>query len=306
VKLRDLPVKNLTAHPYRGLSVQDVDCAFDVDSIASYLIGRDAYRRTDFLLLNNLEGEWALVAVQKASEEPLFAPIVAVRVLAARSEVLMVNSPATDVGNASALADVAAANEHPGVLAYAVRGRFEHINFIWRPEPLVFKVAEVVPPTPPKLLAMAIQAVAFDEDLPPIRFELDAVNIDAIAAENEAAAYLLPCRGSGIDLPGEVAFLDTRPPPRDDWLLIGCERSLQFHREFYSAEAPSRIDICPRARAATGEDAGAVLAKCCMLERGIAVEGDVAVVPWGSNLDEVRLAIRRLVGIGNVSSLGST
>jgi hypothetical protein len=40
-----------------------------------------------------------------------------------------------------------------------------------------------------------------------------------------------------------------------------------------------------------------VLAKCCLLERGVQVDGATAVVPWGANLDEVRAAIRALCGL---------
>jgi hypothetical protein len=40
-----------------------------------------------------------------------------------------------------------------------------------------------------------------------------------------------------------------------------------------------------------------VLTKCCLLERGIEVDGGTAVVPWGANLDEVRAALRALCGL---------
>jgi hypothetical protein len=40
-----------------------------------------------------------------------------------------------------------------------------------------------------------------------------------------------------------------------------------------------------------------VLTKCCLLERGIEVNGTTAVVPWGANLDEVRAALRLLCGV---------
>jgi hypothetical protein len=95
-----------------------------------------------------------------------------------------------------------------------------------------------------------------------------------------------------VDLDGDVAFLDTRPAQRQDWLMIGCDRSLQFHRHFYGDEPP-RADICPRRRAQTSAP---TLAKCCLLERGVEVDGSTAVVPWGSNLDEIRTALRSLSG----------
>jgi hypothetical protein len=289
------PAPNLITRPYRGLSVQEVDSELDEAALADLLLGRDAYRRTEFLLLHHGD-DWALVSVEKASTVPLFSPVVGVRLLAGPERLLMIDSPTTDVGNASALAAVAAEHRRPGVLAYAVRGRFEHINFIWQPEPVVIRVTEVVPPWPAKLLTMAQQVVDFDEDLPPIRLELDAVDIGSLAEANPAPAYLLPCRGSGVDLPGDVDFLDTRPPVRRDWLMLGCERSLQFHRHFYGDE-PDRVDLCPRRRVDTDGQGALTLSKCCLLERGVEVAPGAAVVPWGSNLDEVRVALRRLVGL---------
>jgi hypothetical protein len=59
----------------------------------------------------------------------------------------------------------------------------------------------VVPPYPPKLFAQAQQAVAYDEDLPPVDLVLDAVTVPELAAAHPAGAYLLPCRGSGTELP---------------------------------------------------------------------------------------------------------
>ena len=41
--------------------------------------------------------------------------------------------------------------------------------------------------------------------------------------------------------------------------------------------------------------AGKTLTKCCLLERGLEVDGDTAVVPWGANLDEVREGLRKLL-----------
>ena len=246
------------------------------------------YRRTDYLALRDHGGRTALVAVRKASLEPLFSPVVEARVLAGPDETAWVESPETDVGNATALAAAAV----PGARASLVIGQFEHVNFIWEPAPIPIRVTEVVPPEPPKLLAQARQAVAYDEDLPPVELVLDAVRVEHLVAAHPAPSYLLPCRGSGTELGAPVAFLDTRPAHRDpDWLLIGCERSVQFHRHFYGDE-PDRVDLCPRARAGGG---GLTLTKCCLIERGLQVEDGTAVVPWGANLDEVREGLRKLL-----------
>ena len=274
--------------------MQEVDVALTEQALMAFLLGREVYRRSEYLVLRN-EGRTALVAVRKQSEVPLFSPVVQARVLADPEQVVSIEAPDVDVGNATALAQVALAHARPGALAYVVTGRYEHVNFIWRPAPVRVRVTEVVPPVPPKLLAMAEQVIAFDEDLPPIELVLEAVDIPELAAAHPAASYLLPCRGAGTELGAPVSYLDTRPADRANWLMIGCERSLQFHRHFYGDEPP-RVELCPRRRPTSPDEL--TLAKCCLLERGVEYENARAVVPWGSNLDEIRAALRWLTGVG--------
>ncbi len=293
------PVPNTITRPYRGLSVQEVDVALTEQSLLAFLIGREVYRRSEYLVLRRGD-QAALVAVRKESEAPLFSAVTEARVLAGPAQVVSIEAPETDVGNATALARVALAHTQPDALAYVVTGRYEHVNFIWRPAPVRVRVTEVVPPTPPKLLAMAEQVVAFDEDLPPIELVLEAVDIPELAAAHPASSYLLPCRGAGTELGAPVSYLDTRPADRADWLMIGCERSLQFHRHFYGDEPP-RVELCPRRRTASLDDP--TLAKCCLLERGVEYDGTRAVVPWGSNLDEIRCALRWLTGVGPATAV---
>jgi hypothetical protein len=293
------PAANTITRPYRGLSVQDVDIPLTAEAIAGLLGRRDIYRRTAFLVLRS-GGDTALVAVRPADPQALFSPVAELRVLAGPRATAWIEAPSADVGNASALAAAALARRRDGVLAYVVQGRFEHVNFIWRPEPLTVRVTEVVPPHPPKLLAMAEQAVSFDEDLPPVTLVPDLVDVRDLMAGHPAARYLLPCRGSGVAPGAEVSFLDCHPAYQPDWLLIGCDRSVAFHEHFYGSQ-PRRVDLCPRARAAArpGER---LLTKCCLLERDIGVDGSTAVVPWGANLDEVRAALRALCGVAPVGA----
>jgi hypothetical protein len=292
------PPPNAITRPYRGLSVQETDCPLTPLDLSTFMVGREVYRRTEFLVLHKGSSA-AFLTVRAASREPLFSPVVDVRVLSVPAQTVWIDDPDTDVGNASALARTALRHHRDGALAYVVRGRYEHINVIWRPAPIRIRVTEVVPPEPPKLYAMAQQVVGFDEDLPPIELVLDAVDVRTLAAENPSEHYLLPCRGSGIDLPGTVSFLDTRPAERRPWLMIGCERSRQFHEHFYG-ETPPRVDLCPKARAGPPGELP-VLAKCCLRERGVELADRLAVVPWGSNLDEVRHALRALCGLPAVS-----
>lgn len=301
----DPPVNTIT-RPYRGLSVQDADVPLTEMDLVPFLLGREVYRRSEYLALRNGD-DVALVAVRKASDEPLFSPVVEARVLAGPDEVVWVDAPEIDVGNATALAKTALSHAHQrtGARAYVVKGRYEHVNFIWEPAPVRIRVTEVVPPWPPKLVAMAEQALAFDEDLPPIELVLDVVDIATLTAAHPAERYLLPCRGAGTEVEAAVEYLDTRPAERHDWLMVGCERSLQFHRHFYGDE-PERVDICPKRRATTvggdrdghaGDDVGLILTKCCLLERGVEAAGSTVTVPWGANLDEVRGALRLLTGV---------
>lgn len=294
-----VPAPNTITRPYRGLSVQETDVPLTPVAIGDLLRGREIYRRTAFLALRNA-GDSALVAVRPTDFQSLFSPVAELRVLSGPETTLWINDPAVDVGNASALAAAAREHHRDGVLAYVVQGKFEHVNFIWQPAPVRIRVTEVVPPDPPKLLAMAEQVLAYDEDLPPVELILDAVDVRDLAARHPAPHYLLPCRGSGVVVGSAVSFLDTRPPYADDWLLIGCERSLQFHEHFYSSR-PRQVDLCPRARAdgdgsGDGDGEMPVLAKCCLLERGVEAGERMAVVPWGANLDEVRTALRSLCG----------
>jgi hypothetical protein len=292
------PEPNTITRPYRGLSVQEVDAPLTQDGIERLLSRREIYRRTAFLVLRS-NGQTALAAVRPKDPDLLFSPVAEVRLLSGPAATAWIDEPAADVGNASSLAMTALAHRRDGVLAYVVRGRFEHVNFIWRPAPVAIRVTEVIPPHPPKLLAMAEQVVDYDEDLPPVELTLDAVDVRDLAKANPAAHYLLPCRGSGLPNGPDVSFLDTHPPYHADWLLIGCDRSRQFHQHFYGTD-PARVDLCPRARAA-GPPGAPLLTKCCLLERGIEVSGTTAVVPWGANLDEVRAALRAICGVPAVA-----
>ncbi len=291
----DQPSPNARAHPYRGLSVQHVDEVPHPDFMREHLTGREVYRRTDYIAL--IHGEAVgLAAVARAQSDDLFVPVVDVEVWSGPDRTQLIEDPTVDVGNATALAAAAAGHGRPGVSAFVVKGRFEHINFIWEPDPVRVFVTEVTPPTPPKLLDQARQVVDFDEDMPPVDLVLDAVTFDDLAATAPSDSYLLPCRGAGTELSAEMSYLDTRPAAPDEWVMIGCERSMQFHRHFYGSEPP-QVDICPKRRVESADPDGLWLIKCCMLERGLEVAGNRAVVPWGANLDEVRQALRVLVSL---------
>ena len=266
---------NFIARPYRGVSVQDAP-GLDEGALREWLIGRRVYRRTEFVVARR-GGEHAVVQVDHPVGEDIVAPVTDLRVLGRPDEVAFVADPAVDTGNASQMARAARAGAHVTV----VQGRFEHVNFIVEPAPLRVRVVEVVPPEPPKLLEMAQAVLDYDEDLPPVELELEAIDLRDLEGD------MYPCRCSGL----EGLFLDAGPEELGDWTLVGCERSRQIHVALYGAEPAARVDFCPRVL--TSED-GPTLMKCCLFERGVRREGASLVVPWGAALEEVREALREL------------
>jgi hypothetical protein len=142
-----------------------------------------------------------------------------------------------------------------------------------------------VPPHPAKLLDQAQRVLDVADELPPIVLEPELVDLHSLVGSHPVV--LLPCRAAGIEFDErEVHYLDERPPDRD-WALLGCARSRQIHQWVYGRGAPG-IDTCPRDLAPS---TGPLLTKCCLLEDHIEVDGDVAVVPWGASLDQVREAL---------------
>jgi hypothetical protein len=273
---------NFIARPYRGVSVQDVG-SLDEAALRSWLIGRPVYRRTEFIVAVR-DCERALVQVAHEVGDDIVAPVQDLRVLAGPDEVAFVVDPSVDTGNATQMARVARA----GVRVTVVQGRYEHVNFIVSPDPVRVVVVEVVPPEPPKLLEMARQVVDYDEDLPPVVLEVERIDMRSLVDGDGPVMY--PCRCSGLE--GE--FLDAGPGELGDWTLVGCERSRQIHVALYGAEPVRRVDFCPVGR--TDGD-GPTLLKCCLHERGITRAGARTIVPWGATLEEVREALRGLVGV---------
>ena len=276
---------NRRPRAYREVSVARVEVPLTADGLTEHFLGRECYRRTRYVVARNGEAT-ALVGVEPADPEPLFSPAASVEVLALPAETAYLRLPDVDTGVPSQLAKVAAGR--PGTRAVVVQGRYSHVSFLLDPDPLRVRVCEVVPPHPPKLLDQAQRVLDVAEDLPPMVLDPELVELESLSPD--AAVVLLPCRGAGIRLGGrEVPYLDERPPERE-WTLLGCSRSRQLHRWFYGRGAPGP-DTCPRALAA---GSGPLLTKCCLLEDRTEIDGDIAVVPWGASLEQVRQALADL------------
>ncbi|ABS70268.1 conserved hypothetical protein (plasmid) [Xanthobacter versatilis] len=290
LSLRDR--RNVVELPYRGVSIQPFDGEMTESAIMARLLGREAYRRTNVIVLRGTDDAYALVAVESRDRGPLFARIDQVEVLALPDSCRFVVDPDTDCANPSALARLA---ERSGVGpdgTLICQGKYDHVNFIHHADPLVIRVIEVSPPDPPKLFQL-IEHVLTYADLPPMKIELERIELKDLAAKARPKAFPVPCRSGGLDdLSAPVYFLDERPAIREDWMLIGCERSLQFHRHYYGDEPP-RIEMCPRAIA--GARNALTMLNCCLLEFGTERDNNVMVVPWGSDLAMVEQALKEIV-----------
>ena len=276
---------------YREVAVTSVDFALTEARLRRHFQAREAYRRTGYIVVHGRgRGEVALLQVETASRESLFSPITRIELLAGPDETVFVHAADVDLAVPSQVCQ-AARRDAPESRCVVVQGRYEHISFILDPAPIRVRLAEVAPPYPPKLLDQARRVLEVAEDLPPIVLVPEIFDLLELAATRPAERYLFPCRGSGIAPEGsEVSYLDERPP-RQDWVLVGCERSRQIHRHFYG-DLPTNVEMCPRELAKPGPDR--ILTKCCNLEEGVVQDGMMTVVPWGATLEEVHSGLRRL------------
>ncbi len=279
--------RNAVPSAYRGVAISHLDVQLTEEGLVKTYVGRESYRRTRFIVVRGPDGDTALLHVFREDYDSLFAPITAVEVLALPSETAYVVAPDADTAVPSSLAAVAL-REAPQAKAVVVEGKYRHISFILNPDPIRLTVLEVIPPLPAKLADQVRRLLDTAEDLAPMVVDVQATDLTELAREVASSFYLFPCRGSDAAVEGaRVSYLDERPS-REDWALVGCERSRQIHEWFYG-DIPPGVDMCPRRASVAGD--GAILAKCCLLESTIEVDDDRVVVPWGASMAQVREAL---------------
>jgi hypothetical protein len=288
--------RNFVPLPYRRVSFQPYQGKMTEAVIVEHLLNREVYRRTDVIVLHNTDNQYAVAAVQRLDSENLFTRLVAVEVLALPADCVYLHDANTDAANPSALAKLARLHGVSKTQTAIVEGKFDHINIIHHPDPIRLRVVEVTPPDPPKLLALVEQVLSY-ADLPPIEPMLEAIDLCELSQQVKPDSFLVPCRSGGLDELGvPVHFLDERPAKRENSTLIGCERSLQFHRHYYGDEPP-RVEMCPRQL--TQNNALPTLLKCCLLEFAIETEHNKVIVPWGADLPMIEQALQQIVRMVN-------
>lgn len=278
---------NVIPGAYRNVSIADVDVPLEAGALREHFLGLDAYRRTRWIVARHA-GAASLLEVGRDDEEPLFAPVTALEVLAGPDETVEVTRADLDVAIPSQI--IRAVEDAPDARCLVVKGMYGHMSFVLDPDPIRIRVLEVVPPEPAKLFDQARRILDVAEHLPPILLEDDEVDLELVAPPT--GDLLIPCRGAEIDMSGRhVDFLDQHPPIRD-WTLLGCTRSIQIHEWFYAREPTEVVDLCPLRLAADRKRP--LLTKCCLLEAEIQTEPGLATVPWGASLEQVGEALAYL------------
>jgi len=280
---------NIAPLPYNRVSVQKVDFELNETRIQNFLCGKEAYFQTDYVVLRRGD-ECAVAEISKANYEDLFCRIMEVEVISLPESSRWIDDPSVDTGIPSALAEKARALGVTASETLVVNGLYEHVNFIHRPRPLVIVVFDLAPPDPPRLFDMTRRVLAY-KNFPAVVLNPRIQSIPELVRNLDDKPILFPCGVSQLKGIANAFYLDERPC-RQDWVLVGCERSRRIHRHFYGDDPP-RIELCPK-KLFVG-DVSLALMRCCMVEEGFEISGRVAIVPWGAELFLIEEALQALL-----------
>jgi predicted PP-loop superfamily ATPase len=272
----------------KDVSLRHVDFPLTAQNIARNIAGKNAYTRTDFIILRH-EEETAVIRVVKQSGKDLFRPISSHEIVSLPQDTMFIRDELIDVLNASQMARKA--REHPGKTV-VVSGMFNHVSFLQEEKLLDLFVVDVVPPSPSKLSVLVERAFSTGlVDLPIVPHYQD-IDLNELEKRVTTKGVMFPCRASGLVSGRDVFFLDETPDLEGDITLIGCDLSKRIFHSVYRKDAIV-IDMCPRNLALAK---GKTLVKCCSVKEGFEIHGDVASVPWGATVLDVVGAINSLFG----------
>ncbi len=289
MSLKTSAAHNVVPLPYSRIGVQRADFSLNESSIQGFLIGKEAYFETDYVVFRRGD-ECAIAAIQRADREDLFCTITAAEVIALPGSCRWIDDPTVDTGNPSALAEKARALGTTDSETLVVNGLYEHVNFIQRPRPLVIDIFDLFPPEPPRLIDMARRVLAY-KNFGAVVLNPHIQSIPELVRHLDDKPILFPCGISQLKGMANASYLDERPS-RQDWILVGCERSRRIHRHFYGDDPP-QIELCPRKLFVA--DVPLTLMRCCMVENGFELSGRVAIVPWGADLALTQAALEALI-----------
>jgi hypothetical protein len=277
----------------REVGLKDVDFHLTQENIEKSAVGKKVYFRTRFLVLRN--GKECCVLRIDPEGDGVMNDVVNVETLSLPEDSIWIDEPAIDVLSPSSIVGVAL--DHPGKTV-VVRGSHEHVSFVKDPKAYEIRVVDVVPPHPPKLLSLVrtvLESQAIDV---PVRVVEEITDLGVLARDVETDEIILPCKGE-ILTEKKVHYL-AQSPEVGDATLIGCEYSKKVAKEIYDNEIPF-IQMCPKRIARDSDTPG--ITKCCELQSGFEVEGNLAVVPWGARVDDIVQALKHLLeGMSEIPS----
>jgi hypothetical protein len=233
---------NLVPLPYSRVAVQHVDSVLNQTELKSFLRGKEAWFETDYVVFRQ-GGDCAVVELREENRDDMFCGITDVSTVSLPDTWHWVEDLSVDTGNPSALAEKARALAIAVSETLVVNGLYEHVDFIHRPQPTVIDIFDLSPPDPPRLLDMVKRVIA-NRAFPAIVLNPRIQSIPAMVPQLHDKPILFPCGISQLKAKVSAAYLD-ETPGRQDWILVGCERSREMHRHIYGDEPP-RIELCPK------------------------------------------------------------
>ncbi|OGO30176.1 MAG: hypothetical protein A2Z29_07790 [Chloroflexi bacterium RBG_16_56_11] len=274
----------------RQVSVRRVAFPLNKKNILEAASKKPAYATTNYMVLNS-GADWMVLKVEKVLEQGLFRKIEGVEIISMPGDTGYVEKPEVDVNNPSLMVRMA---EQVGKDALVVKGKFEHISFVYKEKTTPIVVFDVVPPKPPKIIELVEAALSTGRIKKPIRIIPKIVDLNEMARTRNTRYVMFPCYAvslAGLEGGQNALYLDQAQGlkvPASEITLVGCELSLRIFTSLYG-EKPAFIDHCPKKLLHTVSEAA--LCRCCVVDEGHEIEGNAAYVPWGASVGEVEEAI---------------
>ncbi|MBI2847538.1 MAG: hypothetical protein HYX83_00020 [Chloroflexi bacterium] len=280
----------------REVSVKRVPFAITTENILRGTVGKSSYTNTNYLILNN-DNDWAVAKVHKARGDGLFQEIDKLDIISMPADTIYLERPDVDVQNRSAMVRMA---EETGKAALVVKGKFEHISFVYKEATTPLVLFDVVPPNPAKIVELTEAALATGRIKKPIRIIPKVVDLSELARARNTKHVMFPCYASalaGLQSVDNAFYLDQIPGLKvsaDEITLIGCELSMRIFTSLYGKK-PAYFELCPKKSVPTVSEP--CICRCCVVDEGHTIEGNAAFVPWGASIGEVEEAIIDLLGL---------
>ena len=274
----------------KEVSLKKVSFPLTKEEIQRNLIGKSAYKKTKFIILNNKD-YWAVVSIQRPQPDSLFSKIEGIEVISLPESTKYDEDPEIDVLSPTSMWQKA---EEMGAKTLVIKGKFEHVSFIHDENAQPVRILEVVPPEPPKLLELVKKVLYSGNVNEPVKIIPEIFDLRDTAQDCKNQIIVFPCNASGLESEKEFYYLDERPDisqeKKDEIFLIGCDISFRIFKTIYGFE-PEFYNFCPKKRALEMKSTIPILTKCCELKEGHELSKNIVVVPWGATQKDVEDAL---------------